>query len=90
MPMNNYSAGDFNADAIVVARNLHVTYNRCKILLDRWNDGLSAVTTDGATQLLMVFVAAFVAKCQAAGEYGGIELDYILNMSDLKLPGDAE
>lgn len=88
MAMNNYSQTDFNDDAVVVARNLHVTYNRAVMLLDRYNDGLAAVTTDPATQLLLVFVADFVANCQSAGTYGGIKLDYILNMSDLKLPGD--
>jgi hypothetical protein len=88
--MNNYSQADFNDDAIVVANNLHLAYNRAVILLDRYNDGIAAITTDGATQLLMIAVTEFVAHCKAAGDYGKTNLDYILDMSSLKLPGDAE
>jgi hypothetical protein len=88
--MNNYSQSDFNDDAIVVANNLHLAYNRAKILLARYADGIQAITTDPATQLLMIEVAAFVANCEAAGDFGKTNLDYILDMSSLKLPGDAE
>ena len=86
--MNNYNQGDFNTDAITVARGLHVAYNRAVILLDRYNDGIQPITVDPATQLFMIFVTEFVANCKAAGEYGKTNLDYVLDMSDLMLPGD--
>jgi len=81
----SYAQGDFNADAVTVARDLHVTYNRCVMLLARWYNGFNLTTTDPAVTLLMSRVEEMTDDYQANGS---AKLNTVLAVSDLKLPGD--
>jgi len=81
----SYSQSDFEADAVTVARTLHVAYNRCRMLADR---ALGMPTpTDPKMQLILIVTNGLVADFDASGPYG-IKRNMVLNLSDLKLPGD--
>lgn len=85
-----YSTGDFNQDAEVVARTLHLSYRRCKYFLDRWWGGMNAeFPNEGAgipINNLASRVAELVADYDAASN---AKLNTVMAMSNLKLPGDA-
>ena len=81
---------NFDADAVVVARTLHLAYPRSKFLLDRWYNGANTEhPNEGAgipVNNLMNRVAELVSDYEANSN---AKLGTVLTMSDLTLPGDA-
>ena len=84
-----YSNGEFESDALKVARVLHLSYRRCEYLLDRWYSGMNTqfpAETYPALNNLMNRVAEKVADYDADSS---AKLNTVLAISDLQLPGDA-
>ncbi len=82
----SYSKSDFEADAVKVARTLHLAYRRCEFLLARWYSGINAEFDSDATMgNLMNRVVELTADYEANGS---AKLNTVMAKSDLSLPGD--
>jgi len=83
----SYSSSDFDADAVTVARTIHLAYRRAQFVVARWYAGGFDADADAATTNLVVRCTELIADMEANGN---AKLNTVLAKSDLKLPGDVE
>lgn len=85
----SYGKSEFEHDAEVAARTLHLSYRRNKYLLDRWYGGCNALfPNEGDGVPMNDFMNRVLEQTADYAALGQAKLNTIMAISNLTLPGD--